>query len=213
MLRTIRSVDCHSFHRSMAKKRLESVVFCSVWLLLCMNLICLILSITHGARAWGALEACPSGASFLLWNALLAILCQGMIFQFICSKKQDDIFADDTSTDEKGFLATNDNLKQNLLRESSEARKTCIESTRLGILFAWMVWLSIGIYRIREQDDNNCGSVTKWMASAILIAFATISYNTAMGFCYVCLESRHRVTELRDTDQESEDSSDTSMNA
>jgi hypothetical protein len=76
-----------------SKKRLEAVVFGSVWLLLSLNLLCLVLSIFYGAKALG-LESdggggCPRCASsFLIWNAIWTSLFQAMVFHYICSMSQ-----------------------------------------------------------------------------------------------------------------------------
>jgi hypothetical protein len=78
------------------KKRLEAVVFGSVWLLLSLNLLCLVLSILYGAKALGLESSAGGGdsgcplcaSSFLVWNAIWTSLFQAMVFHYICSMSQ-----------------------------------------------------------------------------------------------------------------------------
>lgn len=113
------------------------------------------------------------------------------------------MFSDNTESIDADF-GKNNKLKHNLLHDSNQGRKTRVESARLGILFVWICWLSIGVYRIGEQqqDDESCRNIRKWMTSTISIDFAAISYNSGMGFCYICLQNRHRRIELRETEVE-----------
>jgi hypothetical protein len=161
------------------KKRLEAVVFGSVWLLLSVNLFCLVLSLLYGAKALGLEESCPRDVSFLVWNAILTSLFQAMVFQYICSLQQQHKQQDSSSSImfnytggdvlEGGIVRETttssnaaDKLRQNILltennfnhnREAID-KKACIEWTRMGILMAWLCWLCIGIYCIGQQQQQ-----------------------------------------------------------
>jgi hypothetical protein len=157
------------------KKRLEAVVFGSVWLLLSLNLFCLVLSLLYGAKALGLEEeSCPArGVSFLVWNAILTSLFQAMVFHYICSlqhaqQQQQD---DDSSSSSMFNYTGGDVLEGGIVRETTTSTNAAAAVEQNMILFT-----DHNYNHNREAIDNKKACID-WTRLGILMAW----------LCWLCV--------------------------